>query len=350
MGEQAQRSKARGVRRGSRLLPVVLPALLSVQSLAGCTQDVDLIEDPSMPGVPTDPVLPDVPKDTLRLQSGGVMLAPGQERTVCITKKMPLDAALDVAKVATRQKYSHHVIFYRYSSGPKPSEDAAPKECQPLDLFSGSSVRAPVFIGESMDDSQNELVLPPGVAYHFEPGDYYTIEMHLLNASPTAAMATAEVLLTPAPKGAQVVYADMIFANAYKALNKKYDGKDTGLPPMQETTVDPTFASVSKSFKVFALTSHQHRLGTSVTVAKSKGVSDMGTQLFENKDWSHPALHRLPDDSPLTFQTGEGLRWVCRYNNTSGSYVRFGQSAQTDEMCIVWAYYYPSAGFKIAWN
>ncbi|MGC4047565.1 MAG: hypothetical protein QM758_27540 [Armatimonas sp.] len=158
------------------------------------------------------------------------------------------------------------------------------------------------------------------------------------------------VLLSAAAPDAQVTYAYMLFFNNAKALNKNYDGTRDGLPPMARTTIDAAFGKVPSSFKVFGLTTHQHRLGTGVTVAKSSGISDAGNSLFINTDWEHPALFRLPDDQPLLFGEGEGLRWSCEYNNTTGNYVKFGESGLTDEMCIIWGYYYPSGGFQVYWN
>lgn len=346
------RSKAPAVHRFAPLLCALLPLCLAAACAPG--EDGSGEPDGHDPGRPTtmmpNPPAPPVPKDALQLHVGPVDLRAGEERTVCVTRRLPTTEAMNVSHVATRQTHSHHVIFYRYAPGSKPRENSTPERCGALDLFDGGTFKIPVFIGESSDDAQNQLQLPPGVAYHFGAGDYYTIEMHLLNASPSPAQANADVLLVPIEKGVPVVYADMIFANGERTLRKSYDGGGAGIPPMQALTTDPTFAAVSGEAKIFALTTHQHRFGTDLSIYRSTGVADGGTLLLRNTDWAHPALLRYPDNAPLTFAAGEGMRWVCSYRNTTSNYVTFGSSAETDEMCIIWAYYYPSTGFKIVWN
>jgi hypothetical protein len=159
------------------------------------------------------------------------------------------------------------------------------------------------------------------------------------------------VHLTPATEPAdKLQYADMFFFNNTRGLGKTYDGKNSGLPPMATTTVDPDFATLRSDFKVFGITTHQHRHGIGISVAKSTSATQQGTHLFTNSDWQHPDLYRLPDEQPMTFKSGEGLRWVCSYNNTSSNYLRFGESGLDDEMCIIWGYYYPSAGLQLVWH
>ena len=291
-----------------------------------------------------------IPKDAIDLAMAPVTVAAGQELTVCQTARFPLQAPIDVTQISTRQSLSHHVIFYKYMGNSVPPVDKAPRACQPLDLLDGGPFKAPWFIGESTDPTQNVLKLPPGVAYHIEPTEYYMIEAHIVNASPRNTDVTINVYLTPAAPSSQVQYADMLFYNNTKGLSKAYDGRSPGLPPNTKTTISPSFGVVSDSFKIFGLTTHQHRFGTGVTVLKAAGSQDPGTPLFTNTDWQHPSLFRLPDAEPLTFKSGEGLRWVCSYDNTSSQYVRFGPSGVTDEMCIIWGYYYPSAGFQPLWN
>jgi hypothetical protein len=316
--------------------------LLAGALLAGCSQDGGTT-------AMMDMVSP-FPKDAIDIPSGPIVVPSGMERTVCVNAQLPLSVPVDVTQIATRQVSSHHVIFYKYVQGAMPVVNQTPQDCPPLDLLSGGSLREPLFIGESADQTQNVLNLPPGVAYHLEPTDYYRLEVHVVNASTNTLTANVDVFLTPAPPSTQVQYADMLFFNNTVGLDKSYDGMQSGLPPMTTTTIDPGFYTVRPDFKVFGLTTHEHHLGTGVTVSKSTSASDPGTPIFTNTDWQHPQLFRFPDAQPMTFATGEGLRWVCSYNNTSTTYVKFGESATKNEMCILWGYYYPSAGFQIYSN
>jgi hypothetical protein len=343
----------RSVSRVRSALCLALVCSAASVSLVACAPDEEG-QNPGPPGQSMDPpgmMKPPVvdDPDAIRLSLGAVSLRAGEERTVCVTRRLSLPAAVNIVKIATRQQLSHHVIIYRHTSG-TPTVNDTPKGCTPLNLLSGGSIKVPLFIGESADDSQNQIQLPPNVAYHVEASDYYTIEAHLLNATPGTATANAEVILTPTRQSEGVLYADMLFFNNTRGLGKNYDGKSSGLPPGRKTTVDPAFATVNEKLKVFGIATHQHRFGTGIEVSQSTGAGDPGTHLFTNTDWSHPPLFRLPDDKPLLFQKGQGLRWVCSYDNTSGEYVKFGQSADTDEMCIIWGYYYPSIGLQLYWN
>lgn len=292
----------------------------------------------------TPPELPPFPEDAVHLTIGPLTLAPGSEQTLCVTKLLPTTQEIDVVKIDARQSYTHHVIFYRESFD-TPLNDT-PTPCPPLDILSTN--RAPLFIGETPTASMR---LPPDVAYRLPAAAPYRIEGHFLNASPDPVEAGGEIVLTPARPGAMTQEADMIFLNAVTQIDQKsYDGQRNGIPPNRVTTIDPGFWGLPDDMlgsKFFGLTSHQHRLGSKFVIYKSTGPMDTGTELYQNTDWEHPPLLLYPDESPLTFQAGEGFRWLCTYNNTTTSYVKFGQSAQTNEMCILWAYYYPSQGFRV---
>jgi hypothetical protein len=50
---------------------------------------------------------------------------------------------------------------------------------------------------------------------------------------------------------------------------------------------------------------------------------------------------------PIAPAAGQGLRYTCTYNNTTTGIVTFGENAD-QEMCFLWAYYYPDQGFDIS--
>lgn len=318
-------------------------SLWAVLGELGCSQPEMQMDVPDL-GVP-------FPSGTIQLSLPPVQLNAGQERTVCVTRKFPLDVAADIVKVEIRQTLSHHVILYRYGNSAMPPQlNDVPQDCTGLNILGGGGLKAPLFIGESADPAHNQLQLPPGVAYHFEPSDYYMLEVHMLNAYIKPATAVADAYLVPKAPDESVVYADMLFYNNTQGINLKHDQKQSGLPPNTATTIPAMFVEVPPDIKLFGLTTHQHRLGTSVIISQSDSATNPGTFITENKDWEHPPLYRLPDDKPMTFSPGTGLRWVCSYNNTTSSYIKFGESALSNEMCIIWGYYYPSQGFQVFWN
>jgi hypothetical protein len=313
-------------------LSLLMGAAAACSQAPGDAPAVDLTP-PSMTGA-----------GTLTLRLGPFDLKAGEETTRCITAHLPTTAAIDIQQISTQQHLSHHVIFYREVPD---RADTGIVSCPPLNLL-GAGSRAPLYIGENNRAEDSQLVLPAGVGYHLAAGQAYTIEGHFLNASTSAQQAYADVVLQLAPEGTTLVPADMIFISAVSVLNKSYDGTKSGLPPLRATTADPAFLVMPSSLaeaQVFALTTHQHRFGTRAEIERTTGLGAAGTSLYVNTDWEHPALKHF--QPPLVFSAGEGLRFTCAFNNTSTSYVKFGDSALTDEMCIIWAYYYPSRGFRI---
>jgi hypothetical protein len=291
-----------------------------------------------------------LPLGAIRLTLGPLELAPGQETTRCLTAHLPTTIPTDIIEIDATLAQTHHVIFYREGVD---RPDAALYPCAPLDVLSGQNPsRAPLYIGEVPKEN---FRLPAGVGYRLKAGQAYSIEGHFLNASSTTVQATAELVLLPTPAGVAVQQADMLFLSATSQLQKKYDGQSAGLPPAvgtvpTATTLDPAFFGLpddlTAGVSYFGLTAHQHHLGTDFVIGKSTSVSDPGLPLYENTDWAHPPLKRF-DNPALTFQFGEGFRWVCSYANSTDKYVTFGSSAVTNEMCILWAYYYPAVGFRV---
>jgi hypothetical protein len=100
----------------------------------------------------------------------------------------------------------------------------------------------------------------------------------------------------------------------------------------------------------FALTGHEHKLGTDVQVAVATSASDTGSAVYDvpNWVWSEPAT--VQHAPPFTIPTNGGFRFTCKWHNpnpdTSAPPVKFGESAN-DEMCFFWAYYYPSHGTHV---
>ena len=60
--------------------------------------------------------------------------------------------------------------------------------------------------------------------------------------------------------------------------------------------------------------------------------------------------HRLrSSDPPVSIGEGDGLAYQCAWNNTTDKAVGFGEGFN-EEMCFLWAYYYPSKGFDICFD
>jgi hypothetical protein len=79
---------------------------------------------------------------------------------------------------------------------------------------------------------------------------------------------------------------------------------------------------------------HMHRHGTSFVATAN------GRTLFQSTAWSDvpPQLY----DQPLALAAGTDVTFTCSYDNPGTTPLSYGESALTDEMCILSAQFYPA--------
>ncbi|HEY8090579.1 MAG TPA: hypothetical protein VIF09_22110, partial [Polyangiaceae bacterium] len=131
-----------------------------------------------------------------------------------------------------------------------------------------------------------------------------------------------------------------------------YQAADVGLwgttqinvPPQGSFQTPVNFQAGITGTKIFALTTHEHHLGTEAQVWSSAKAGDVATQVADDKDWANPVLKTF--DTPLTMDGTTGLSYQCAWNNNTSAPVSFGESA-LNEMCFVIFYYYPSHGTDV---
>ena len=95
---------------------------------------------------------------------------------------------------------------------------------------------------------------------------------------------------------------------------------------------------------LFGLTTHTHSRGVRTTV--QMGPDGAGRQVYENTNWEEPKL-QLFTPPLLAASANDGLRITCEYQNNTDNTLTFGESALLNEMCFLWAYYYPDQGHDI---
>lgn len=275
---------------------------------------------------------------TLSASIGPVTVASGEERTQCIVMNLKNPEAVFARKFTTTlHEGSHHMIVYKSNAK---QEDLTPKDCAPLSgLLSGSH---PVFIAQqahSVLDFPTDNGTP--VALKLEANQMLKIEMHYINTTqgPLDVIGTSDIDVLPLT--ANVIESDLAFWGTGKIDIPANGEYDTGVK------FQPALAGA----KVFALTTHQHHLGTSMKVWKSKDAMDTSNMVTEGTNWNDeplalfsPALE-FPTNGNAKLST-EGFSYDCHWKNTTASHVGFGESFY-DEMCFLWMYYYPSQGFQV---
>jgi hypothetical protein len=257
-----------------------------------------------------------------------ITLAPGQETTMCVVVQMSNTTPQMLRRVrSTINAGSHHLIAYRAADGTPPQ--ATPTPCPPFaDVSNGIT---PVIIAES---SEAEVEYPDHVALPIAANQMIKLEQHFANASDVAVQAGGTVEFTLVDPDPSLIAANIVL----------WGPQEFAIPAHATGSADFAHA-VLPGINVFAVTTHEHHLGTLATISLAANAGAPGTELYRNTDWAHPALKTI--DPPQAFDGTQELRLHCEWFNSTNDTVPFGVSAVTNEMCFFWAYYYPSQGFQI---
>jgi len=267
-------------------------------------------------------------KKTYSVSTGPITLQPGEERVLCVDRRVPSDRPIDVTRISSDlTEGGHHLVFYKSDAT---TETADPFECATFRGVLNGLV--PLFIAQK---AQTELLFPAGVAYSLPAAQMVRIELHFLNATSRPLAVTGTVHLGEASTGTIVDHANLMF----------YGNLGIRIPPQSAATVGPTFhAFRAPTPRIFGLTGHQHKRGTGVTIDLAASREGPSTPLYVNHDWADPPLTVF--DPPIATTPGQGFRYTCTYYNPTSETVLFGEGVN-QEMCFLWAYYYPDMGFEI---
>ena len=267
-------------------------------------------------------------------------LAAASEKTMCVTVRLSNAAPMMAKKLTTSLAAgSHHFIAYRMNSG---VEAPIPTACGPLSGITTGSV--PMIISQSSGDV---LAFPTNTALKLEAHQLIRLEAHFVNVGSAPLTANGQLLVD----GIDVTSAPASLEEA----NMAFWGTTTINVPAHSTATTPIlFQKARAGTHGFALTTHQHRLGSRFRIWSATSASDAQTIVSSNRTplaetghWDAPPLYMLP--TQLDFDGTNGLAFQCEWTNTTSSTVGFGESANS-EMCFMWMYYWPSFGFDSCLN
>jgi hypothetical protein len=85
-----------------------------------------------------------------------------------------------------------------------------------------------------------------------------------------------------------------------------------------------------------------HKQGSNfVATTDDDAAVDMIGTLYAENDWSEPQPRAYPYDPPVTLHAGTHITFSCDFTNPNSYTLTFGQSAETNEMCILHGMYWP---------
>jgi hypothetical protein len=264
---------------------------------------------------------------------GPIEVAAGGEETVCILKRLNnTEDIMATSFVADLAPGSHHLIVYKSTAT---DEQLDPFSCVPFLGLTDQSAVPLMLVNKRHFESQ----FPQGVGMVVPKGQMLKIEAHYINTTSAALQGTGNIEVHGMP---------LDQAGAYQAADFAFWGTTDIKVPAKSTWSTPVlYQSGIAGTTFFAVSTHQHRLGTRVQAWQTKGevaTPDPSAQVIDETDWSNPAVKAL--DPFLTFDGTNGFSYQCSWQNDTDQDVEFGESA-LNEMCFVGAYYYPSHGFDM---
>jgi hypothetical protein len=242
-------------------------------------------------------------------------IAAGMEAVQCQDFKNPLGQ--DVAIIESDSMMSagsHHMFVFSDSSIANQNTNVT-ATCSGIEFHD--------FVHVSQTPVQT-MQYPQGVGKKFTSGQGVRILTHYLNAGSTSQTGQVSVNLHWAQlSSVQRVAVGLFLNNALLVV-------PTGMSTQSRTT-----GAMPADINVLIAVSHMHKSATNF-----KATTSAGQTIYQGTQWSDPVPTKY--NPALVITKGTTITWACTYNNMSGMALTFGESAATNEMCILAGIAYPS--------
>lgn len=174
------------------------------------------------------------------------------------------------------------------------------------------------------------LTLPPGVAMHVRPGQFVSINLHVVNATDNDQSGSTLIQMRTGNPATITDEAELALAGTF-LINIPSDG-------VRHTAAGGCYAHVDQ--RVFALQPHLQSTGVHVTVQRQRGA-DTATLLDTDYSIASQSIYAVPSAlQAITPASIDRLVTTCSYVNTTGATLSFGESA-SNEQCFVGLYRTP---------
>jgi hypothetical protein len=254
---------------------------------------------------------PDI--QTVTIKTTPFTLAPGEEAFRCQNFANPFPGDVAVVLSESSMTAGSHHMFVFYNDG---NNSAGPLQaCSGLEF------------GRAVHSSQtpNQLITyPDGVGRRVNQGTGFRILMHYFNTQPSPIEATVTVQF-------HYVAPDQI---QYEAGSLFLNNLGVRVGPNQAGQATQT-CRLPYDIKLIGAVSHMHSFAK-----KFLAETDNGTVIYEGTEWDEPEPRGF--SPPLELAANTRITYTCDYVNTTSNTLTFGDSAQTNEMCILSGTYYPA--------
>jgi hypothetical protein len=253
----------------------------------------------------------------------------GSEMLRCIWAQMPTDRGV-IAVPSAESHYtpgSHHMLAYRSDLTAIPNGQTGVWDCddgawQIHDTGSYYEAQQP-------DSSRS---LPPGVAAEFQPGEILILQAHYVNTSENDIDAHVQLIM-------HTVDVATVQAEAGSIL---FSDGNIMIAPHAKARMQMT-CPIPLDINLALLWSHMHSRAVDFNASTDDmaAMDALGGTLYHESDWSEPQPRTFPDDPPVVIHAGSHITFACDYENDTDSTFTYGNSAETNEMCILHGMYWP---------
>ena len=106
------------------------------------------------------------------------------------------------------------------------------------------------------------------------------------------------------------------------------------VPAGGPSTSNATY-TLPQDINLITTSSHMHQRATHFVSTTSTGQT-----LYQTTQWAEPMP--MSFSPAMNLVAGTQISWSCSYNNDTGAPLTFGESAQTNVMCISISTFYPA--------
>ena len=251
----------------------------------------------------------------------------GAELLKCSYAQLPTDRVTAIGSAESHYTPgSHHLLVYRSDLTSIPANNQGVWDCQDGSLIIHQ--RGAYYEAQQPDAMR---ALPDGIAHEFKPGEVIILQSHYINTTEADIAARVEFQLHQVDPATVEQEAGTLFFN----------DPSISVPAHSRASVTMT-CPILDDINPALLWSHMHSRGVHfVATTDDPAAADALGTLYESDDWSEPQPREYPTDPPVVLHAGSHITFSCEYLNDTDSPFMFGQSAETNEMCILHGMYWP---------
>jgi hypothetical protein len=246
------------------------------------------------------------------IQTVDIQVPANTELVKCQNFKNPFGKDVALLETDSTMVSSHHMFLFHDPSFNMDTNSAA--DC------SGIEFHDLVHLSQT---PKQTIAYPEGVGMSLKATDGLRILVHLLNAGSEPVTAHVSISMHAVdPSQVQTLAVALFLNNAVLVV------------PQGMSTQSRTF-TVPSDIKVMLAVSHMHSRAISFSATTNSGQT-----IYKGTSWNEPIPQQYAP--AMSVASGSIITWACTYNNTTGQTLTFGESANTNEMCILAGIAYPA--------